>query len=284
MKKIITLVALAALFAACGTGKSTKNAQADSLAQVVILKDSLINDAFNSLSDIAANLTQIAEREKLITNQTSGSGELSKSTKDQIAENIAAISGLLEKNRETISRLQTSTNRLREANVQIESLQKLVAQLQEQLNQKDTQLAELAEQVKSLKIEIAALGRTVTDLEGDKAELQGTLADQDAALHTVYYIVGQEKELMKNDIIDKKGFIGRTRVLGDNADMAEFTKSDSRTLERIPIGGKRVKIVSGHPESSYTLVMSDRNTVEELVINDKDAFWKSSKILVVSHR
>lgn len=286
MKNILILAAAAALFAACGTGnKPNPMAQAnDSLAQVITLKDSIINDAFNSISEIAANINQITEREKLVTTQTSAGGELTKPAKEQIADNITAISELLDKNRATIARLQASTKKLKDANVKIDALQTLVAQLQEQLNQKDAQLASLTDQVRALKIEVESLGHTVSNLEGDKTELQGTVAEQDAAIHTVYYIIGNDKELVKKDIVDKKGFIGRTRVVSDNASMTDFTKADDRNVERIPVGKAKVRIVTSHPENSYMLVKGAKDVIEELVITDKDAFWKNSKMLVISYK
>lgn len=287
MKHLLPYVALATLLSACGpkAGQPDPLALAnDSLSQVIAAKDSIINDAFNSIGEIAANITQIAEREKLVTQQTSAGGELTKPVKEQIAENIEAISELLDKNRATIARLQVSAKKLQEANVKIDALQTLIAQLQEQLDQKNAQLAALTDQVKALKVEVEALGHTVTNLENDKAELQETVADQDAELHTVYYIVASDKELKEKEIITKKGFIGRTRVMSEKASLAHFTKADNRTVERIPIGKPKITIVTAHPENSYMLVKGAKDAVEEIVITDKDNFWKNSKILVVSHK
>lgn len=287
MKHLLPTVALATLLAACGPKTSQPDPMAlanDSLSQVIAAKDSIINDAFNSIGEIAANINQIAEREKLVTQQTSTSGELTKPVKEQIAANIEAISELLDKNRATIARLQVSAKKLQEANVQIEALQRLIAQLQEQLDQKNAQLAALTDQVKALKVEVEALGHTVTNLENDKIELQETVADQDAALHTIYYIVASDKELQEKEIVTKKGFIGRARVMSDKAELANFTQADNRLVERIPIGHTRVTIVTPHPESSYMLVKGAKEVVEELIITDKDAFWKNSKILVISYK
>lgn len=287
MKKILICAAVAALFASCGPKSAAPDSMAlanDSLSQVIAAKDSIINDAFNSIGEIAANINRIAEREKLVTVQASAGGELTKPVKEQIAENIAAISELLDKNRATIARLQVSAKQLKDANVKIEGLQTLIAQLQEQIDQKNAQLAALTDQVKALKVEVESLGHTVANLENDKTELQGTVADQDARLHTVYYIVGDDKELMQKDIVDKKGFIGRTRVVSENASMDDFTKADDRTVERIPIGKTKVRIVTSHPEQSYMLVKGAKDVVEELVITDKTAFWNNSKILVISHK
>lgn len=285
MKRLLILsIVVASMMSSCGNQAEMEKlgSQKDSLSVVVAMKDSIINDAFININDIASTLNQITEREKLVTKQTSG--DLNKTTKQQISENIAAISELLEKNRAAIGRLQASSAKLKQANVQIEGLQQLVASLQQQLLDKDAQIEALAEQIKALNIQVADLGTSVKNLEQDKSKLEGTVSEQTQQLNTVYYIVGNEKKLMKSEIIDKQGFIGRTRVAGANADLTEFTKSDLRTLERIAVGGKKVKIVTNHPQNSYMLVMGSKGVVEEIVITDKNEFWKNSKILIVSYK
>ncbi|WP_297624646.1 hypothetical protein [uncultured Rikenella sp.] len=288
MKRLLILGAVATLVAACGPKQNAKPdplvVANDSLSQVIAAKDSIINDAFNSIGEIAASIDRIAEHERLVTAAAASGTELSKPMKERVAENITAISELLDKNRAAIARLQVSADKLKEARVQIGGLERLITQLQEQLDQKNTQLASLTDQVKAMKVEIAALGHTVTNLEQDKTELQGAVAEQDAQLHTVYYIVGKEKELLDDQIIDKKGFIGRTRVMNDQAKLDDFTAADDRVIERIPIGKNRVRIVTIHPETSYILIKGDNNQIEELVITDKDAFWQNSRMLVISHR
>lgn len=288
MKRLLILGAVATLVAACGPKQNAKPdplvVANDSLSQVIAAKDSIINDAFNSIGEIAASIDRIAEHERLVTAAAASGTELSKPMKERVAENITAISELLDKNRAAIARLQVSADKLKEARVQIGGLERLITQLQEQLDQKNTQLASLTDQVKALKVEIAALGHTVTNLEQDKTELQGAVAEQDAQLHTVYYIVGKEKELLDDQIIDKKGFIGRTRVMNDQAKLDDFTAADDRVIERIPIGKNRVRIVTIHPETSYILIKGDKNEIEELVITDKDAFWQNSRMLVISHK
>ncbi len=284
MKKTLLLLVSAALLVSCGEGRKNQELSAsnDSLQNVVAQKDSIINDAFTSISEISANIDLITQREKIVSTQTNG--ELTKSVKEQISDNITAIGQLLEKNRAEIARLQSASKQLKAANVKIDGLQKLVAQLQEQVRSKDAQIAQLSEKLQALNIEVGALQQTVSGLESDKAQLNTTVAAQDSALHNVYYIVGSDKELIAKQIIDKKGLIGRTRVLGENASMNGFTKVDYRKLEHIPIGKAKVRIVTSHPDNSYLLVKSDKEVIKELVITDKKAFWDHSKVLVISHK
>ncbi len=290
MKKRLLLSALVAISiisifgsTSCG-GRRAARAQADSLARVVAAKDSIINDAFASINEIAVNVNQIAQREKLITDQTTAAGpELSKHAKDQIIDNMTAIGELLEQNRTTIAKLQITSNQLRQANIQVAALQELVGELQEQLVQKNAQIAALMQQVQSLQIEVASLAELLARLEVDKIVLQSELGQSNLELNTVHYIVGVEKELKQEGIIDKEGFIGRTRVLAPGADLSQFTQADSRTLDLVLIGGKRIRVITSHPAESYMLVQNDDRIVEELVITDKEAFWRNTKVLVISY-
>ena len=284
MKKILVLAVLLTVFVSCGKKDRSSDSRSakDSLETVIRIKDSLINEAFININDIASTLNQIAEREKLITKQTAG--ELNKTTRAQISENLEAINQLLEQNRARIAGLQASSDMLRKANVQIDGLQNLVASFQEQQAEKDMQIESLTKQVKALNIKVSDLQVTVQNLRDEKSGLQHEVAIQSEEINTVYYIVGAEKSLVSKGIIDKKGFIGRTRIIGDNADLSDFIQADKRLFERIKVEGKKATIVSSHPENSYMLVMSAKNTVDELVITNKDEFWKNSNILIISHK
>lgn len=284
MKKLLLLAAIATLFACEGNKAEIAKLDTtnDSLKVVVAAKDSIINEAFINIDEIATTLSLIADREKLVTKQASS--EINKTTKEQITDNITAISDLLEKNRKTISALWASTQKLKDANVKIDGLQKLVESLQQQIEAKDADIQALAEQVKSLNIEIANLGTTVTNLSQDKKQLEEKVATQTNQMNEVFYIVGSEKSLKERGIVDKKGFIGRTQTLSSSANMTDFTKGDIRKIERISIGRKGVTIVSSHPANSYMMVEGAKKVIEELVITDKDAFWRNSKVLVISYK
>lgn len=256
-------------------------AQSDSLQVVLKEKDRIIEETFSDIEEIASSLSQISEREKFIV--SASSGEISQNTKKKIANHIAAISELLQKNRETIARLSSSAQKLKAANLNIASLDSLVNSLQSQIQLKDSELFQMSENLTKLKIEITELQGLNQTLSEQKVSLESTVAAQTTDLNTVYWVMNTESELRKDGIVDKKGFIGRTLVLKDVANLDNFTRSDMRSLDRIAIDRKGVKMVSAHPESAYELVVDDNKRVQELVITNKEAFWKTSKILVISY-
>ena len=286
MKHIATAAALGvvALLASCVSRQVVVEAESrsDSLELVVSAKDSLINAVFADINAISENLALIKSRENLIT--VAGEAEGGRRPVEEIDNDIKAIDRLLRENRSKIESLQRSAALLRKANLRIDGLEKMIADMNRQLAEKKTEVEQLREslvrmgdEVKSLTEEVAVRSAEVENLSGEKVELQNQL-------NTVYYIVGAEKELRDAQIINKQGFIGRTLTVGRNSNFDSFTMADSRLLTEIPVGQKKATLVTSHPEGSYELVTDSNKIVEKLLITDPVRFWESSKILIISYK
>ena len=284
MKHIATAAALGvvALLASCVSRQVAVEAESrsDSLELVVSAKDSLINAVFADINAISENLALIKSRENLIT--VAGESEGGRRPVEEIDNDIKAIDRLLRENRAKIESLQRSAAQLRKANLRIDGLEKMIADMNRQLAEKKAEVEQLREslvrmgdEVKSLTEEVAVRSAEVENLSGEKVELQNPLT-------TVYYIVGAEKELRDAQIINKQGFIGRTLTVGRNSNFDSFTMTDSRLLSEVPVGQKKATLVTSHPEGSYELVTDANKVVEKLIITDPVRFWESSKILIIS--
>lgn len=284
MKHIATAAALGvvALLASCVSRQVAVEAESrsDSLELVVSAKDSLINAVFADINAISENLALIKSRENLIT--VAGGSEGGRRPVEEIDNDIKAIDRLLRENRAKIESLQRSAAQLRKANLRIDGLEKMIADMNRQLAEKKAEVEQLREslvrmgdEVKSLTEEVAVRSAEVENLSGEKVELQNQL-------NTVYYIVGAEKELRDAQIINKQGFIGRTLTVGRNSNFDSFTMADSRLLSEVPVGQKKATLVTSHPEGSYELVTDANKVVEKLIITDPVRFWESSKILIIS--
>ncbi len=284
MKHIATAAALGvvALLASCVSRQVAVEAESrsDSLELVVSAKDSLINAVFADINAISENLALIKSRENLIT--VAGESEGGRRPVEEIDNDIKAIARLLRENRAKIESLQRSAAQLRKANLRIDGLEKMIADMNRQLAEKKAEVEQLREslvrmgdEVKSLTEEVAVRSAEVENLSGEKVELQNQL-------NTVYYIVGAEKELRDAQIINKQGFIGRTLTVGRNSNFDSFTMADSRLLSEVPVGQKKATLVTSHPEGSYELVTDANKVVEKLIITDPVRFWESSKILIIS--
>ena len=279
--KYVTAMALGAAFAlASCVSKGTVvrvEDQRDSLVSVVSAKDSLINAVFEDINAISENLVLIKTRENLIS--VAGGSEGGRRPVEEINNDIAAIDRLLQENKDKIASLQRAAAQLRKANLRIDGLEKMIADLNKQLAGKKDEIARLRESLEVLTEQVAEQNARAENLSSEKVELENQL-------HTVYYIVGVEKELRDAQIIDKQGFIGRTLTVNNTNNLESFTKADSRLLSEIPVGRKKVTVVTAQPEDSYQLVTGGEKDkiVTKLLITDPVRFWESSKILIISYK
>ena len=284
---LVLLVVLTMLLSSCVSKKTNEAtiSQRDSLEQVVRAKDSLIEAVFADINAISENLSAIKARENIIT---AVDPEGIRRPIDQINSDIAAIDKLLEENRERLDALQKTAAQLRRANLKISSLETLIKDLRGQIEDKDDEIRSLHARLTEVTVEMEQLEERLTE----EIEVKTTQVDSltttsvtlDEQLNAVYYIVGQEKKLREAQIIDKRGFIGRTLKTAASNSLDFFLQVDSRELLEVPIRQKRVTLVTSHPEGSYQLIEADDKVVLKLVITDPVRFWEASKVLIVSYK
>ena len=147
MKHIATAAALGvvALLASCVSRQVAVEAESrsDSLELVVSAKDSLINAVFADINAISENLALIKSRENLIT--VAGESEGGRRPVEEIDNDIKAIDRLLRENRAKIESLQRSAAQLRKANLRIDGLEKMIADMNRQLAEKKAEVEQLRE-------------------------------------------------------------------------------------------------------------------------------------------
>ena len=177
--------------------------------------------------------------------------------------------------------------------MKIKGLNKLIADLNARMEARDaeidslrTHIGEMNLRIAELNEEVEARGALVEALFEERDHLVNTIDAKTVEMNTAYYILASQKELIRDQVIVKKGFIGRTLTLNETPNLALFTPADMRLFKTVPIGQKGVTVVTTHPEGSYWLVESEtrRNEVESLVILDAEKFWSLSKILVISYK
>jgi chromosome segregation ATPase len=280
MKKYLVLL-LIPVFIACGR-EAEKKAQEmqsknDSLLSQTMQKDEAINEFIRSINEIQGTLDTIKQKENIINLTTDRGGELKLSAKEQIKNDIQTIYSLMQKNKETLSAL---TRKLKNANMKVDELNKMVERLQKDIAAKAseiedlrTRLAKLNSAFEMANLKIDTLSRTVKTQGSQISSQNQTIAAQDEAINTAYYVIGTNKELKKSGII-KSG-----EILADfNKDL--FTKIDIRKVTEISILSKKAKILSNHPSSSYKF-SGDKKIIQALQIHDYKAFWGNSRYLVI---
>jgi chromosome segregation ATPase len=280
MKKYLILLLVPA-FLACGRAAEKKaqelQSKTDSLMGQTMQKDEAINEFIRSINDIQGALDTIKQKENIINLTTDHGGELQLSAKEQIKNDIQSIYGLMLKNKESLNVL---SKKLKNANMKVTELNKMVERLNKDLADKAAQiedlrakLAKLSTAFETANLVIDTLSRTVKDQGSQINKQSQTIAAQDEAINTAYYVIGTKKELIKNNII-KSG-----EILSD-FNKVLFTKIDIRQVTVFPILSKKAKILSNHPTTAYKFT-GDKKVIQSLQILDYKVFWSNSKFLVI---
>lgn len=279
MKKLFIFAMCAIAMASCNEGakKAETQAQAerDSLNQVIAQKDDEINDMMTTLIDIEEGFREITEAQSRVTLAKNGEGT---NTKQRITENFQFIQSMMQQNKDLIAKLQ---QQVRESSIKSDKLKKIIANLTETMEKKDQQITEMKEQLELKNIHIGELKYAINTMREDARALQDeneaqskTINAQDKQLNTAWYACGTEKELKGQQILVKG------KVLQGNFNKDYFTKIDIRVDNTIKLYSKSAKLLTTHPSSSYTL-QPDANKQLTLRITDPQAFWSTSKYLVV---
>jgi hypothetical protein len=272
------IVAMYALtFTNCKDAEGEKNPLADSLRDAngnlsgqLNEKEAALQEFIASFNEIQENLNAIKEKEKIVTSASEKSDV--KSRQGQIQEDIQAIYDLMEKNKNRIGSL---SKKLKQSNLKISGLEKMIENLQNSLILKDEEIADLKTKMEGLNIELANLNTNYRNVETERNQ-------QHEALNTAFYAIGTTKELKEKNVITKEGgFIGlgkSTKVTTD-FNREYFTKINTEQTMTINIGASKAKVLSNHPSSSYKLV--GNKPVEKLEITNAAEFWGASKYLVI---
>jgi len=254
--------------------------------------ESYLNQTFET---IESNLAEIRMREGIIESnlenpETTGNV----SPEEKIQNEIQIIESIMEKNRALIADLNLKVD---SQNADLIKYKKTISQTNKKLESFKQEVANLMAINEGLQNDLSTAKSNYSNLESDYQtkideinsksqiinEQLSELQKKELEMNTVYYTVGDYKELNEENLIEKEGGIlgiGATKVLANTLDQNKFVKVDRRNLKVIPIHGKKVDLVTKHDITSYEIVMKN-GRADKLVINNPEVFWRDSKYLVI---
>jgi DNA repair exonuclease SbcCD ATPase subunit len=287
MKKLLLILSVAVLVS-CGQHKkdiARMQAKQDSIAALGVQKDNSILEFIGAMNEIQDNLDSIKTIEKIVSVQAASGTELKAEAKRRILEDIAQINNLLQKNKELVASLQ---GKLRNSNLRIAELEKMIENLTNTVGEKDAEIASLKQELEKLNFDVAGLNKQIkTITEENQATVNqknSEIEAQTVAINTAYYAFGTKKELTEKNVIEKEGGVlgmGKTLTIKKDFNRDYFMKIDIREFTSLPLNTKKAKLVSFHPDGSYHFVQTDKKTVGSLVIDKPEDFWKASKYLLI---
>jgi len=285
MKNLIYVLSVLALVS-CGQHKkeiAVMQARQDSITQVAEQKNNTILEFIDEMNEIQTNLDSIKAIEKIISVEKASSVELKTAAKDRIAEDIAQINDLLQKNKALVKSL---TNKYKASNAKITELETTIANMTKQMADKDADIASLTAELEALHINVTNLNQQIETITAESAktikEKEQAFEEQGNVMNTAYWASGTKKELADKNVIEKEGGVlglGKTLTLKKDFNRDYFQKIDIREFKQMTLNAKKAVLLANHPADSYHL--TGTNKVDGLVIDKPDEFWKTSKYLVV---
>ncbi len=257
------------------------NLENQSLVKAAQLKDSSVNSIMISLNDIESNLSEIKSKEAVIAVKSNNNQEMTPDVRARINDDIKSINVLITKNKIEIGWLR---KQMKDSNLKIDELNKMIDALNVQIVERDKQIASLKEDLSKMNFSIASLNASLDTVKAEKTQLQSTIQDKTNTLNTAWYITGNQKQLLADNIISKEGGIigiNSTTVLKSDFNNSKFSRIDITQLKNININSKKAKLVTSHPADSYQLNPDKDGLIEKLEITNPDKFWSTSKYLVV---
>ena len=260
MKKLAILLVCAAMLASCnglGGGSKDLKAENDSLLMELTQRNAELDEMMGTFNEVQEGFRKINAAESRVDLTRGTISENSATAKQQIASDIEFITKQMEENKAQIAKLQEVVGKTQ----RIEELQ-----------------AELA----SKNIRIQELDAAVTGLTADKESLAAeneakakTVAEQDKAINSAWFVFGTKSELKTQKILEKGDVL---KSADFNKDY--FTQIDIRTTKEIKLYSKRAELLTTHPAKSYELVKDDKGQLTLKITNPKE-FWSVSKYLVI---
>ena len=289
MKKLLLFVATVVALTSCdmiggGSNRDQLKAENDSLMLLLTQRNAELDEMMGTFNDISEGFRLINAAENRVDLNRNAVGEGSLTAKEKIADDIEFIRKQMEENREQIGKLQQMLKESKNNSAQLKrAINQLTKELEDKMQRIEALQAELAaKNIRIQELDEAVSGLTAArqQLESENAAKSATIAAQDKDLNTAWFVFGTKSELKEQNIL-KTRFLGKGEVMKeDNINLNYFTKIDIRTTNQIRLYSKGAKVLTNHPNGTYTLEKDDKGELTLKITNAKE-FWSVSKYLVI---
>nr|WP_320023560.1 hypothetical protein [uncultured Draconibacterium sp.] len=248
-------------------------------------RDSMVNELVGAFDEIEQNLKFIKEKRQVLSVESQKEGNYDK--KQAIVEDITLMNDMLEKSSKHIAELE---RKLKKSGIQLGSFKKKIAALNANIEEQNTQILALQEQIQERDVMLADMSQTIDTMQTVIQAKQDTLTQQQQLINEKIYQLnkgfvayGTYKELEEHNVLTKDGGflgLGKQVKLKSDLDQDYFTELNIQETKSIPLFSNEAKIISEHPDSSYSFVEQD-GVIAYLNIDNPDEFWKISKYAVI---
>lgn len=292
-------IALVVAASACGREAEQRAQAAEArlaqLNEISAAKDSLtremmatttfmtqLNDELAKVKPAPGSKTNVVSGETVVPLEEYRAGMINKirDLRTRLDENEKKLA-------ETSARLRRLSTGNRELTTQIAAYDSMVAGYKRIMDDQRTQIAVLTNNIDALQKK----NQILTD---ENTHLTGRVTEMTSLANTVYYVLGNKKELMTKGVVNEVGGsrvlgigwrTGETLVPGRELNSEYFQKSSKQEAVEIPLPDptKKYRLVS--PQNVNALATppgkDGKFTGTSIRIADPEAFWAASKYLIL---
>ena len=277
VKNILIVCGLAVLVVSCGPTKKELQANIDALNVELAQANSEMENVMGILNDVQEGFQLINEAENRVNVQNAENAPAN--VKEQINADLAFIQAKMKENRERIAELEA---RAEKGDKTAAALRRTIKNLKAELADKEAVIATLLADIDAKNVRIQQLDTEVANLTNDKNALtaknaanEQVIASQDKAMNQAWYVIAKKKSLKEQNILKKGDVMEQADVVKE-----DFIEIDIRNVAEIPVGAKKARILSAHPEGSYEIVNGE-DGLAVVKILDPQTFWSVTRYLVV---
>ena len=280
VKNILIVCGLAVLVVSCGPTKKELQANIDALNVELAQANSEMENVMGILNDVQEGFQLINEAENRVNVQNAENAPAN--VKEQINADLAFIQAKMKENRERIAELEA---RAEKGDKTAAALRRTIKNLKAELADKEAVIATLLADIDAKNARIQQLDVEVANLNADKNALtaknaanEQVIANQDKDMNKAWYVVAKRKALKEQNILKMGDVMEQADVVKD-----DFIEIDIRNVAEIPVGAKKARLLSAHPEGSYEIVKAE-DGMAVVKILDPQTFWSVTRYLVVRSR
>ena len=277
VKNILIVSGLAVMVACSGPTKKELQATVESLNVELTQANSEMENLVAILNDVQEGFQQINEAENRVN--VNNAENAPANVKEQVKADLAFIQAKLKENRERIAELEAKAEK---GDKNAAALRRTIKNLKAELAAKEEQIAALQAEVAAKNARIQQLDGEVANLTNDKNALtaknaanEQVIASQDKAMNQAWYVIAKRKALKEQNILKMGDVMEQADVVKE-----DFIEIDIRNVAEIPVGAKKARILSAHPEGSYEIVAGE-DGMAVVKILDPQTFWSVTRYLVV---
>jgi peptidoglycan hydrolase CwlO-like protein len=251
------------------------------LANQLSDRDSVINQWVTSFNEVESNIMKITARENMLRLQSQNM-ELPKDKKAEILKELQYVQDMITQNKKRISTLRAELHR---SGLKIAALQAKIDTLGNDIAMRDQEIASLKTDIDSRNFQIGQLNQKVDNMGRAIESKDSTIAQKTGELNKGFVAYGTYKDLKRKGLVTKEGGVlglGKTESMESNFhNDSLFTQVDITKITTLPVNSKSAKLVTEHPQDSYTMVKDGNHHIAYIAIKNPEQFWKLSKYAVV---